>query len=37
MAPSLEKLRDCTQPVPEYRMTQVIDEKAVFMKESTGT
>lgn len=36
-APSQEKLGDCTQPVPEYRMTLVLDKIAVFMEEPTGT
>lgn len=37
MAPSLEKLGHCTQPVPGYWMTLVLDKIAVFMEESTGT
>jgi len=37
MAPLQQKLGDCTQPVPQYWMTLVLDEKAAFIEESTGT
>lgn len=35
-APLQEKVGHCAQPVPEYRMAQVLDEKAVFIEESSG-